>query len=301
MLLAGSLLLCFDLILVILHEFLNLGVDDQHAVRLVGVAVIIVFMIVLSRIKVGEGGNFRDYRLLIQMGLLQGRLRVQGGLALLIIVVVDGRAILCTHIVALTIKRRWIMRVPEHVQQLLIGDNGGIICYLIGFCRTSSARTHLLIGGMRNFRVGIARHDRDHALEPLEDRLCTPEAATGQGCCFKLRHYCTSLSTLSDMTPTRSFLSVEQDYQGILFPKVALLEINGSAKTVACYNERRIHSGGGLYDVFYCGTRPGGGRVWHRSAVQIFGRWGGGAMGQGRHRRDCHASVGQHQLWATRS
>src|SRR5947209_20632122 len=67
--------LFLQIVAVLFQQLLDLGINHHHAIRLVGVAVVILLVIVLGWIEVGEGQNFRDYRISIAAGFINGLFR----------------------------------------------------------------------------------------------------------------------------------------------------------------------------------------------------------------------------------
>jgi hypothetical protein len=109
---------------------------------------------------------------------------------LLLVVIKDGRAILGAHIRPLPVQGSWVVGAPEHVQQVLKGNDLRIICDLHRFGVTGVAGTHLLIGGILHAAARVAGHDLMHAFQVLENGFHTPKTAGRQRCFFKfIRHH----------------------------------------------------------------------------------------------------------------
>ncbi len=160
----------------LLIEFLDLGSDDELAIALPRVVIKVVLMVLFGRVKVLERGDFRHDGPRKDLRGVELLLVLFGGLSLLIGVIKDGRAVLRAHIVALLIERRGIVSLPEHFQKVLKRNLGWIVSDLNDFRMAGAASANVLITGVLDRAAAIARNDRLHPLEPLEDGFAAPEA-----------------------------------------------------------------------------------------------------------------------------
>ena len=90
---------------------------------------------------------------------------------------VDRRAILRTDIVALAHSLRGIMRFPEHLQQLVVADLGGIEHHEHDFGVARAAAAHLFVRGVGRVATGVADSGRVDARQLPELALGPPEAS----------------------------------------------------------------------------------------------------------------------------
>src|SRR5205807_2203635 len=81
----------------------------------------------------------------------------------------------------LPVRRRRVVRPPEHLQQLRVGDDPGVIGQLRDLGVPGRAGAYLVVAGVLDAAAAVAGDDRLHAVELLEDRLGTPEAAGAEG------------------------------------------------------------------------------------------------------------------------
>src|SRR5262245_56258240 len=91
------------------------------------------------------------------------------------------RAILRSFIGALAIHGSGIMRFQKNLKQLAVTDNGWVVFNLAHFGVTGRAGADLFVSGILSLPAGIAGSDSFDAVEPLEDRLCAPEATAAKG------------------------------------------------------------------------------------------------------------------------
>ena len=78
---------------------------------------------------------------------------------LAVVVVEDGRAILSSHVVALPIERRGIMRLEEHSEQIGERDLGRVVRHLHDFGVAGSPGTDLLIRRLLDIAAAVTARD----------------------------------------------------------------------------------------------------------------------------------------------
>ena len=93
----------------------------------------------------------------------------------------DYRPILRSDVGALAIERRGIMRIPEHVQQLLVRDFLWIELDLDDLGVAGFVSTDLFVRGLRLFPASVTARHRLDAVQPFKHRLQTPETAAAKG------------------------------------------------------------------------------------------------------------------------
>ncbi len=109
---------------VMLPSLSQLGIDDGHTVALVGIQGVVVLMVGLSLVESAQGLYHRDDGLIPQLlcpanGCFKESL-------LLIILVVEGRAVLGASVRSLTIPAGGIVRSEEDIEHGF-GRNDGLI------------------------------------------------------------------------------------------------------------------------------------------------------------------------------
>ena len=151
------------------------------AVALVGIVLEVVLVIVFGHKEFRGWADFRDNRPGPQASLVQLLLAFFGQFFLLVVVIEDDRAVLRSHVGALPVQRRWIVRFPEHFQQVVERDLAGIELDLADFRVPCVALAHLFVGRVVDFAPGVSRLDGDHAVNLLKHGLDAPEAAGAEG------------------------------------------------------------------------------------------------------------------------
>src|SRR5262249_54312095 len=94
----------FKVIPIFFQQLPYLGVYYQHTIGLITISVIIIFMIVFSRVEVGEGSNFGNNRLVISPRFFNCRFRRKSNASLLVIMIENCGAILGSDIVSLAVQ-----------------------------------------------------------------------------------------------------------------------------------------------------------------------------------------------------
>src|SRR4029079_19403361 len=113
--------------------------------------------------------------------LLHRLLRRLGELSLLLVMIENRRPVLVAAVAELAVFRQRIVVVPEHVEQLLIADLGGVVSDLNRLGVPGAAGRNLFVGRLVALAAGIARGRADHARHLVEIGLHAPEAAAGEG------------------------------------------------------------------------------------------------------------------------
>src|SRR5215212_10578747 len=139
-------------------------------------------MVAFGVVERAGGCDLRGDRTVIgaSQRLLVAVTRLLGGPALLVVSVVDRRAVLRAYVVALAHPLRWVVGLPEHREQVPVGDLVGVEDdeHGLGVSRTSAA--HLLVGRVRREAPRVADRRRVDAVDLPELTLCTPEAAEAE-------------------------------------------------------------------------------------------------------------------------
>ena len=129
-------------------QLVHFGCHHKSAVPCIGIALIVVLVVLLrrppaaQRLHFGHDGRGKDFfsgdvsNHLINLSLLD------------IIGVVNTTAVLRSHIVALAIQRRGIVRAKENLQQSLQANALRIKHQFDGFCVAGRTVTDLLVAGV---------------------------------------------------------------------------------------------------------------------------------------------------------
>ena len=160
-------------------QFLELGGDDELAVALVFVGVVIILMIILRGIKRLERNDLGDNRVLEPFGGFG--FGGFGGRFLRVVAVKDDGAVLGAMVGALAVEGGGIVGFPEDFQQLVVGENGGIKFDLDHFGVAGGAGADLFIAWVGHGAAGKAGSDGFDAGDALEDRFGAPETAAPNG------------------------------------------------------------------------------------------------------------------------
>ena len=125
---------------------------------------VIVLVVILGGIEFCIACDLGDDGLVIGAALIQLRLVMFGLLFLLFIMLEDGAAVLRTYVITLSVEAGRVVCFPEHFQQLVIGDDRGIVNDLEGFRMTGGAGAYFLIGGVGHGAACIAGGGFYHTL-----------------------------------------------------------------------------------------------------------------------------------------
>src|SRR6476661_9376231 len=164
-----------------LPELGDLGRGHRHAValgRVLREKVLVVRLgreVAAQRLHLGDDG-------LAAVGLVLAQLPHDGlGLALLLVVaVVDPAAVLRADVVALAVQRGGVVHDEEDLQDLPRADLRRVVGELHHLVVAGAAGAHLLVAGVVERAVGIARLDVGHSAHVHVDGFGAPEAAATQ-------------------------------------------------------------------------------------------------------------------------
>src|SRR6266511_1124050 len=102
-------------------------------------------------------------------------------LRLLVRVGEDHRAVLGAYVGALAVHLRGVVRLPELLEQLVIGDPVGVELHLADLCVPGRVAADLLIGGIVDGAALVADGGVENSREVAIRRLDLPEAARPEG------------------------------------------------------------------------------------------------------------------------
>ncbi len=159
---------------VMLPSLSQLGVDDGHAVPLVGVKGVVVLVVVLSLIEGAQGFYHRYDGLVPQLrGPLNGGL--EEGL-LLLVLVVEGRAVLGAGVRSLTIPAGGVVRRKEDIKYGF-GRNDGLIELDLDHLNVAGGtRTDFAVGGVIDVSTGVAADTGGNSFKLTIYGVDAPEA-----------------------------------------------------------------------------------------------------------------------------
>src|SRR6476660_9196205 len=95
----------------------------------------------------------------------------------------DRRAVLCAPVRALAVELGGIVVLPENLQQVGVGDLGGIEVDLDGFCVASPIGADLLIGRIVGMATDVTHAGRSYTRKLPKCGFNSPKTACGE-CCF---------------------------------------------------------------------------------------------------------------------
>ncbi len=160
---------------VMLPSLSQLGIDDGHAVPLVGVKGVVVLVVVLSLIEGAQGFYHRYDGLVPQLrGPLNGGL--EEGL-LLLVLVVEGRAVLGAGVRPLPIPAGGVVRGEEDIEHGFGGNDGLVKLHLDDLDVAGGTRTHLAVGGVLNVPTGVAADTGGNSFKLTIYGVDAPEAS----------------------------------------------------------------------------------------------------------------------------
>ena len=113
-------------------------------------------MVVFCRIEFVQRGNLCHDLLLPEVSCIEFFDKSFGDGSLLLIVIEDGRTILCTFIGILLVQCRWIVDGEEDLQDFSVRDLGRIESYLNCLRVAGTVATDLLVGGINGGAACVA-------------------------------------------------------------------------------------------------------------------------------------------------
>src|SRR5439155_13189764 len=135
---------------------------------------VVVLVVVLGLVEWSGRYNLGLDRLL-EARLIFGLRGLRQAL-LLVVVVEDRRAVLVAAIAELAVLRERIVVVPEHVEELFVGDLGRVVDDLDRLGMAGAAAADVIIGRIGELPASIARGGADDAFDLVEIGLNAPEA-----------------------------------------------------------------------------------------------------------------------------
>src|SRR5215217_5031767 len=139
----------------------------------------VLLVVALGVVERAGGRDLRGNRIIAgtPQGLLVSVAGLLGGPALLVVGVVDRRAVLRAYVVALAHSLCRVVGLPEHREQVSVGDLLGVKGDEHGLGVPGTAAANLLVGRVRCEASRIADRRRVNAVDLPELTLGTPEAA----------------------------------------------------------------------------------------------------------------------------
>src|SRR5690606_16275929 len=178
-----------QLVEVLLPQLRDLRRDDDAAVRLVRVPAVIIAVIRLCRPEFRGGHDFGHDAVPDTRALELGD-RLLGDALLVGRRVEDRRPVLCADVGALTVEGRRVVDREEDVEQIAIGDYGGIELYADDRPVAGAAAANLVVRRLLDVPARVAGFDGVNAAQVVEHGLQAPEAAAGEnGGLTRITHF----------------------------------------------------------------------------------------------------------------
>lgn len=167
-------------------EFLQLRANNNRAIGSRRIVPVVVLVIVLRFIELRQCLDFCDDRI-PEFSPSFGS-RCLSSSPLFVIVMKDDRSVLCPHISALTIQRRRIVTLPEHVKQLLIRNYRGVKCDLGNLGVAGLCSAHLFVRWERFRPPSVSCNHIVKSGQSLKDSFNAPETSGTESRFVQLRH-----------------------------------------------------------------------------------------------------------------
>lgn len=167
-----------------LVELLELGHDHSLAVALLGVLVEVVLMVLLCRIKFGEGNDLGgDFA--VEDIPIEFLFEFFGCLFLIFVLVEDRRTVLRSFVVALFVQCGRVVGLPVDFEKCPKGDFIGVEFDLDDLGVSRFACADLFVGRVDDGTTRVPGDDGTHPFDSLKNSFGTPEAAASEGCLFQ--------------------------------------------------------------------------------------------------------------------
>lgn len=142
---------------------------------------IVLLVVIFRRIEYVEWRDLGNDGSVERTALIQRLFVLQGFDSLLLRMIEDSTAVLCAHVIALSVQRGWVVCLPKNFQQFLKSDLGRVVHDLQTLRVAGLPATDFLIGWVFDLAARVSGGDLDHALQGGENGLRAPEATVGQG------------------------------------------------------------------------------------------------------------------------
>ena len=144
-------------------------------------------MVILRGVELGERDDFGDDGG-FAFGLGAG-LRFVGYPHLVVVFRQDDRAVLRASVGTLTIEGGRVMRLPEKIDDLFVGNLCRVVLYLHHLGMAGFAGPDFLVGRILGLPAGVAGHNGDDAGEAFVNGFDAPEASSAEGGCFSFHGF----------------------------------------------------------------------------------------------------------------
>ena len=155
---------------------------DELAVRLIRVALEIFLVIAFGDVKHRRRHNLGHDGIAPEPGAVELRDDVFRERFLFRRVIEDRRTVLGADVVALTVESRGIVNHKEHFQDSPERHHSGVERNLNHFGMAGAAGAYLFVSRIWLVPAHVARFDGGDALQTVEHRFETPEAAAAERC-----------------------------------------------------------------------------------------------------------------------
>ena len=142
------------------------------------VLVQVILVIILGIVEVFQWQHLHLQRSVVAFGHLRHFCLDDGQVVR--VGVIDARAVLCAHVVALSVKRSGVNRLEIELQQQRKRQAFGVVCHAYSLGKARFVCANLLVRGVLAMSVGISRLRVGYAVDLFQKVFCTPEASAGQ-------------------------------------------------------------------------------------------------------------------------
>src|SRR5579862_9368475 len=140
----------------------------------------ILLVIVLGGMELNRWHDLGHDRLLEASRLFQLLFRKPGFAFLLRSVKEDRRAVLRSIIRTLAVELGGIVVLPEHFEQFLVGELGGVVVHFDRLCVAGAVAAHILVGRIGEVPAGVPHPGCRDPWQLAESGFYSPETARGK-------------------------------------------------------------------------------------------------------------------------
>src|SRR6185437_3242268 len=94
----------------------------------------------------------------------------------------DCRAVLLAEVRALTVQLRGIVVLPENIEQVFIGNSGGVVIDLDRFRMACGVGANVFVGGVLHLTADVTDAGSGYARNLTKRRFYAPETSSCESC-----------------------------------------------------------------------------------------------------------------------